>query len=509
MPVLPPPATQRGELIKMAVDAFQVAASDDVEEVLAARRPSEYNDAILYLCTTCLDRWRQCVACVLTNLLMLWPARNDCRLVLVSWGEDEEGLRELCSIAAPFLEEGVLLLWSGGETGARLCPPGPPTDPVAAVPAGVEVLLDVGPARRLWHASVCKNTAHLAALQHARLREPDRPPLLANVDCDNLITREWLIEVFDALCGSRFVPNPFSRGKTSAAVPRVRNGVFSTGNNDADCTGRIALQGDVWLMLRGYDEQGLFGSGYQDVDLRNRLVAAAREPGLTHAAVPGVSEVAAVPASSAYLPPKPLKLRSQVGVAIANSAVSRKEDRGEAKIRNVETGGATRLTWTQMNGVNGRICQQRLRNKEVVRNVGHTIGSWAVAVLPSTLAELPSAAVPGEAASSAGAARRPVVPGGRPKASNSPPPRGSAPASGASGSGSKAPPATRAAPKAAAGQAVRRPLTTQLLPALPPGTRRVSVHLVSLGLAEVGNLRWNYATSAAHVLPIMCCPSHM
>jgi hypothetical protein len=47
--------------------------------------------------------------------------------------------------------------------------------------------------------------------------------------------------------------------------------------------------------------------------------------------------------------------------------------------------------------VNGRICQQRLRNKEVVRNVGHTIGSWAVAVLPSTLAELPSAAVPGAA----------------------------------------------------------------------------------------------------------------
>lgn len=81
----------------------------------------------------------------------------------------------------------------------------------------------------------------------------------------------------------------------AAAVPAAHNGVFSTGNYYADCTGRIALQPGVFLMLRGYDEVDVFGTGHQDVDLRQRLAAFAQNPTLVPAAVPGAGAAAVPP----------------------------------------------------------------------------------------------------------------------------------------------------------------------------------------------------------------------
>lgn len=209
----------------------------------------------------------------------------------------------------------------------RLCPPGGLADPAAGVPTGVEVLEDMVPWCEVWRASVCKHTAHLAALQHVRQGLDARPPLMSNIDCHSLLTQQWLAEVFDGLCGARVMPVAVPGKGIAAVAPAARNGVFGTGSNDADCTGRVALQGDVFLMLRGYGEVNFFGTGYEDIDLCPRLAASSKNPTHVPTSKPSTG-AAAVPAPCSFLSPEGLKRRQQVGLAIRNSGASVKEDRG-------------------------------------------------------------------------------------------------------------------------------------------------------------------------------------
>lgn len=96
-----------------------------------------------------------------------------------------------------------------------------------------------------WHASVCKNTAHMLA----------QNTILVNLDCDNYTGPE----------GGLFVIDKFRRHGVDQAVIHQFNGIPFSG-----CYGRIAVSKQNFLRAGGYDES--FGPmAFQDCDLITRL----------------------------------------------------------------------------------------------------------------------------------------------------------------------------------------------------------------------------------------------
>ena len=43
--------------------------------------------------------------------------------------------------------------------------------------------------------------------------------------------------------------------------------------HESSTTGRIGYRADLWTVLRDYDEEGIMGSGSQDIDMANRCHA--------------------------------------------------------------------------------------------------------------------------------------------------------------------------------------------------------------------------------------------
>ena len=216
------------------------------------------------------------------------------RLVLVTFGADEEGLASVARCCEPFVQSGLLMLASGGNAGAswgpiwrdeglptvplqntRLVPPLLPQKPksmAAPVQRGeapaegaASSTGHVTPAAwppppaadelmTWWHASVAKNTAHevARAVQVHSRGQIDWHDIVINVDCDNIVTPEYIEKVANVLTDNL------------GAYTMV-----TASSNQGSLTGRVAVRLQEFLQQGGYDE-GCFGTGYQDVDLKNR-----------------------------------------------------------------------------------------------------------------------------------------------------------------------------------------------------------------------------------------------
>ena len=114
-----------------------------------------------------------------------------------------------------------------------------------------------------FEASVAKNSSHMAAITY--LGVPEELLLLINLDCDNLVSVPFLQSVGSAVTVSRQDPRAF----------------FSWAGQDGGVTGRAGLRASTFLEMGGYD-QSFSGSGYQDIDLRER----ARRRGTWHKMAP-------------------------------------------------------------------------------------------------------------------------------------------------------------------------------------------------------------------------------
>jgi tRNA threonylcarbamoyl adenosine modification protein YjeE len=171
-------------------------------------------------------------------------------MVVVGFGQDFAGLRQLARDLETCLDRGYVHLFSGGEraqhTGASCC-----SDPDVALDAGdvnEDTVPDCGPLRATWHASVMKNTAHKAAqLVFSSAALPDRTQLLANLDADNVCSPAYISRVFEALGGASVALPGASSASGPAAPSAPHVSVFSTGFKDAACTGRLAYAGKTFF----------------------------------------------------------------------------------------------------------------------------------------------------------------------------------------------------------------------------------------------------------------------
>ncbi len=97
-----------------------------------------------------------------------------------------------------------------------------------------------------WHASIAKNTAHTLA----------KNDILVNLDCDN----------YTGIDGAWFVILQFIKNGESVFLHQCSNDGFD------GSFGRISVKRDAFIKIGGYDES-FEPSGYQDLDLINRLMA--------------------------------------------------------------------------------------------------------------------------------------------------------------------------------------------------------------------------------------------
>ena len=86
----------------------------------------------------------------------------------------------------------------------------------------------------------------------------DEGHILVNLDCDNIMGGGFVKSVVDSF------------GVSASATADARSDSVAWRGHDAATTGRVAGSADLFLRLRGYDEEGIMGSGSQDVDLINR-----------------------------------------------------------------------------------------------------------------------------------------------------------------------------------------------------------------------------------------------
>ena len=112
----------------------------------------------------------------------------------------------------------------------------------------------------------------------------------------------------------------------------------------------------LFLNLGGYDCEGVFGSGYQDIDLTERA---------SHK-----SMLQRIHASKGTLAVS----RRVVGYPLPNSG-SKADNKGKAKIVNCHN--PKNLTWGQMNAHNSSVMMKRMNQQIVVRNkTAAQEGTW-------------------------------------------------------------------------------------------------------------------------------------
>ena len=337
------------------------------QEARAAREIIDYvpGNKKIGLCMHVMGRWNNAITAILWNCCMCWSWRNDVVITVVGFGErDERPLQFLQWAAHAALEEGLLVLASGGETGLRLRnhpdafgpyrfgPAPAEMDGRGADPPDVDVPDTYPPTLHFWHASWGKNTSHFAAtwVMHVLKRWPDADQILINVDGDNAITPKYLSMVATSHSNTT---NP--RGHTTQPGKGQVSGT----------EGRLSYRMQDFWHVNGYDVDSFYGMGYQDVDIRERLRRLRPETPSS----PGPN-----PSMQAPAKPRPLAWLDHwqnVGGAFPNDVESKKEDRTTSKIQNLPTclnPDGTTMTWAQMNEANKMTAIKRLQEGMLIRN---------------------------------------------------------------------------------------------------------------------------------------------
>lgn len=320
-------------------------------------------ESLVVFCVPCLLRDQQLVTAMAVNVALWWPLRRNWRLVIVTFGRDDHLVATLTSLLELPIDMGVVIIASGGSLGVHRAtvgtadvPPWMPNLPSEALLGGSGTIDVIGmPQLTYWHASIGKNTTH----QVANFLFAEAKPLLCNLDCDQLVPRDWLESVLSLFEEHKQVPGMCIR---CAKV-------------DGALTGRLAYRLEDFLWLNGYDEEAP-PSGGQDVDMRTRLRQYGSAKGQTK---------------------KQLELiisgEDLCGGALPNdfSDTSRVNDRGWSKVCNVDPAilqrfsllrGGNQKAWSRMNDEAWqKFYGPRLGNKEYVRNHALTtekvsLGAW-------------------------------------------------------------------------------------------------------------------------------------
>ena len=215
----------------------------------------------MLFCTTCFNRQPQLLAALAVNLALAFPFRRCVKFCVLLLGDDDHGTwRIIQDRFEKQLDEGWLLVASGGaagtlhaETVGKDAPPWMPTSPGGLGPGG-----SCGPERlRYWHASWAKNGAH----QFAMWAVGSQAKVLVNLDCDNLMTPEYITGV----------AMHFRRGQEVKGLCVVCKSV------EGALTGRLAYRPVDFRDIRGYDTEGTEPAASEDVDIRERLLALAEK----------------------------------------------------------------------------------------------------------------------------------------------------------------------------------------------------------------------------------------
>jgi hypothetical protein len=356
----------------------------------ASKRPQDsmldpdYPQNIVWFVSTCLGRMHQAKLAMLVNCCLAWKWRKHLRIALVTFGEDED-LLELLKDLAFFREAGLLRVASGGSLGLTLAHEGDPSQTAGpqAVPTDDE---DTAPrgwhVQPYWHASVCKNAAHMFAL-YAGSTVGETPYMLVNLDCDNLLTPEHISKCVHFMRTAREASAPSG---TAAGPSMIWPFFRSNCVGGPGTTGRMGVLARDFLEMGGYDEEMAEPTGYQDVDLQNRWVK-------SQAALPHGQRLHVV-----------CKHVRECGVALPQDR-DRTTDRGPAKLTHLHP-HFKRFKWGSMNNINSGLMKKRLLDGKLVRNkevaggqpvpTGARLGCWWVEVWPpgGQLPKLPQKRVP-------------------------------------------------------------------------------------------------------------------
>ena len=128
---------------------------------------------LVVFCVTCMRRDAQLIAAMTVNVSLWWSLRKYWRLVIVTFTKDEDVQEMLQKHLKLAIESGNVVLASGGETGHLLAvggnltcrPTWMPEMPQNFGPAGSQKQENsVMPPLLFWHASVAKNSSHMAAI---------------------------------------------------------------------------------------------------------------------------------------------------------------------------------------------------------------------------------------------------------------------------------------------------------------------------------------------------------
>ena len=305
--------------------------------------------------STNMGRNKQCIAAQFFNLVTSFVYFPYIRFVVTTFGNDEEDVNLLRTLFAPAIENGILIIASGGMAGAAMSskagrvdkPDWMPSLPDHTILPGQQMM----PKCRYWHSSLCKNTSHMVA-DH---KFQSQANLYINTDCDNFWPTAYLDNVL-ALWGS-------SQNEKGLCIIPI-------GLVDGGTTGRMCYRPDDFWAIGGYDEN-LTPAGGQDVQLRLRLGLYGEEKG-----------------NGQQL--KKIKNYQLVGGCLPNDfeCTTMKHDRGLAKTANIDPAllktlpGPEDKKWHKMNAQNwqknvtpGLTAKQWLCNEKMVD--GKTkLGYW-------------------------------------------------------------------------------------------------------------------------------------
>ena len=116
-----------------------------------------------------------------------------------------------------------------------------------------------------WNASVAKNSSHVFAINMESQQVTVSLPLyLINLDADNIMNPQWLRTMFQTVDAAVKDPD----------LPKCH----SWRGDDGGVTGRVGLFAQTFKLVNGYDESLPYPSGYEDIELPQRVGTATGIP---------------------------------------------------------------------------------------------------------------------------------------------------------------------------------------------------------------------------------------
>ena len=350
------------------------------------------------MCTACLGREDALNIAAPVNLLWALQEHPSVCWNVVFFGEDGAIADRFMSQWAAAFYLSILRVGSGGQKGLEKVGqswPGPSTVNDRTV-------------LKHWHASIGKNTSHMFAMEQELAMHNIVPPteyarggfapctgdssssgsggggsssqmnqediLKTMQDAQKLKPNTCLLVNLDAdnIMGSCFL----STLTTISQQKAVCGWLVHCASKQGGTCGRMACWAEDWCLLRGYDqEEGILGSGSQDIDLRNRLKALSKSVNDNQAHVTVLKEL------------------TDTGAAVENlpySNHSPKQDRGVDKICNCHPDAIAAMgnKWTSFNNRNWELMtvKERHRTGPKRNNLGGSndaVGAFCVLLLPN------------------------------------------------------------------------------------------------------------------------------